>query len=175
MFKIKDRITHGIVTGVIAGTPDFIINALEHRAGLTGSTYAQMGANVFLPKGKLNNKGAKAIGMLANYILVGTTGVAFSYLLSATGRDKAVLKGIGCGMISWVLVYGMGTKVGLIVGNKKPSAHLFSLVDHVLFGSLLGLIAPRIGDDLLFPDSDKGKIGEQMPLIATGQDSEDRS
>ncbi len=113
--------------------------------------------------------------MLANYTLLGTAGVLFSYLLSVTGRDKAVLKGIGCGMISWVLVYGIGTNVGLIVGNKKPSAHLLSLVDHVLFGSLLGLIAPKIGDDSLFPDSDKGENGGQMPLIATGQDSDDRS
>lgn len=55
MFKIKDRIIHGMISGIIAGTPDTIINALEHRAGLTDLTYSQMGANVFLPKNKINS------------------------------------------------------------------------------------------------------------------------
>ena len=52
--------------------------------------------------------------------------------------------------------------------NQKPLAPLLSFVDHVLFGGLLGLIAPKIGDDSLFPDN-KQQTGTQ-PLIATGEE-----
>ena len=86
MLKIKDRILHGMITGIIAGTPDAIINALEYRAGLTDLTYGQMGANVFLPKSKINDKRAKFLGILANYTLIGASGTLFTYLLSVTGR-----------------------------------------------------------------------------------------
>lgn len=155
MFKIKDRIIHGMISGIIAGTPDTIINALEHRAGLTDLTYSQMGANVFLPKNKINNKKANCLGLLANYTMLGISGVLFSYLLSATGRDKALMKGVAYGIFSWLAIYGMGAKVGLMVESKKPLAPLLSFIDHVIFGSLLGLIAPKIGDDSLFPDRNK--------------------
>ena len=168
MLKIKDRILHGMITGIIAGTPDAIINALEYRAGLTDLKYGQMGANVFLPESKINDKKAKVLGILTNYTLIGASGTLFSYLLSATGRDKAVIKGIGYGILSWLAIYGMGAKVGLTVQTKKPLAPLLSFIDHVLYGGLLGLIAPKIGDDSLFPDN-KQQTGTQ-PLIATGEE-----
>jgi hypothetical protein len=62
----------------------------------------------------------------------------------------------------------MGAKVGLTVQTKKPLAPLLSFIDHVLYGGLLGLIAPKIGDDSLFPDN-KQQTGTQ-PLIATGEE-----
>ncbi|NLX92036.1 MAG: hypothetical protein GXZ07_10740 [Firmicutes bacterium] len=151
MTKIKDRIIHGIITGIIAGTPDTIINALEYRAGLTDVSYSQLGANVFLPTERINNKYARTTGLLANYAMLSISGILFTYLLSATGRDKALLKGIGFGILTWLTVYGMGAKVGLKVKPRKPLAPLLSFFDHVIFGSLLGLIAPRIGDDSIFP------------------------
>ena len=168
MLKIKDRIIHGMITGILAGTPDTIINALEHRAGLNDLTYSQMGANLFLPKDKIHNKKAHSLGLLANYTVLGASGVLFSYLLSATGRDRAVMKGISYGIISWLAVYGLGARIGLTVGTKKPLAPLLSFVDHAIFGCLLGLIAPKIGDDSLFPDSNKGGEEKQQPLFATG-------
>lgn len=171
MLKIKDRIIHGMITGIIAGTPDTIINALEHRAGLTDLTYSQLGANVFVPKSKINNKKALVPGLLANYTVISATGILFTYILSATGRDKAVIKGICFGILSWLAIYGIGVKVGLTVGSKKPLASLLSFVDHALFGSLLGLIAPKIGDDSLFPDSNRKGEKKQQPLVATGQET----
>lgn len=162
MTKISDRIIHGMITGIIAGTPDTIINALEHRAGLTDVSYSQLGANVFLPTEKVNNKYAGAVGLLANYTMLSVTGILFTYLLSATGRDKALLKGIGFGIFTWLTVYGMGAKVGLKIKTRKPLTPLLSFFDHVIFGSLLGFIAPRTGDDIMFPDR-KGKGEKQQP------------
>lgn len=173
MIKIKDRIIHGMLTGIIAGIPDTIINELEYRAGLTDLSYSQIGANLFLPKNKFKNNKAWVLGMLANFTMLSASGILFTYFLSATGRDKAVMKGIGYGIISWLAIYGIGTKVGLTVGSKKTSAPLLSFVDHVIFGGLLGLIAPKIGNDSFFPDSNrKGRKEKQQPIIATGQESE---
>ena len=152
MKKIKDRITLGAISGLLSGTPDTVINALEYRAGITDLTYGQMGANLFLTENKINTRVAQAAGYLANFSAVGAGGVIFAYLLSLTGRDHAVVKGVGLGLVSWLTVYGLGSKIGLSVKTKKPLAPVLSFFDHVLYGSLLGLITPKLGDETLFSD-----------------------
>lgn len=148
--KIKDRITLGVISGVIAGLPDTIINLLEHKAGITDLTYGHMGANVFLPHDKSHRPESLVAGYAANAALTGLTGILFSYLLSASGRDHAVLKGIGAGITFWMLVYGLGGKLGLTAKPKKTVAPILSLLDHILFGSLLGLITEKLADESLF-------------------------
>jgi hypothetical protein len=165
MLKIKDRITLGILSGVIAGIPDILINELQYRMGLTDLTYSQIGANVFYPKNSVNSQEARVVGLLANGLMIGVSGVLFAYLLSATGRDKAELKGLGFGLFSWLAIYGLGKKMGLSVKSQKPLTPLLSFIDHMLFGSLLGFITPRLGDESLFPDVKSGE--EKIPILST--------
>lgn len=150
MKNIKDRITLGVLSGLLAGTPDTLINALEYKAGITDLTYGQMGANLFLNENKINTREAQLAGYLANFSAISAGGVIFIYILSLTGRDYAILKGVGLGLISWLTVYGLGSKIGLSVKSKKPLAPVLSFFDHVLYGSLLGLITPKLSDETLF-------------------------
>ncbi len=154
LLKIKDRIVHGMISGILAGIPDTILNGLAHRAGLSELSYTKMEANIFLPQNRVNSKGAGLLGLMANYTLLGISGVGFSYLLAITGRDRALIKGIGYGLTSWLLFYGVAAKLGLPVTRKvkKPLTPLLSFVDHAIYGGLLGLIAPALGDDSLFPN-----------------------
>ena len=151
MIKIKDRVLHGIVTGIISGTPDTLLNLLQYRIGITDIKYSNMGANLFFPKNLIHNRLAQLTGMVANLILIGTAGVMYTFLLSLTGRDKALVKGIGFGFSLWVFVLGIGNKMGLIDKIKNPLSPLLSLIDHVIFGTLLGLIAPSLADQSMFP------------------------
>lgn len=173
MRKINDRVTLGAISGILAGIPDTVINAAERHAGLTDLTYGQMGANLFLPRGKEKPAEAQLAGYLANIVLTGLSGVAFTYLLSSTGRDRALLKGIGFGLVTWAAIYGLGARMGLQVEAKKPLAPLLSFIDHIIFGSLLGLITPRLAGDTIFPGGERVSPAAGEKADALPKDIED--
>lgn len=151
MKKIKDRIILGLVTSALSGIPGRLINAWEYDKGYTDIKYGQMAASLF-PQNQTNTPESKAIGGITNQINTGMAAIAVTYLLSATGRDKAIVKGMGVLATTWVGVYGLTSRLGLTVNNKKPLAHLLSFKDHLIFGGLCGLVAANLGDDSLFPD-----------------------
>ncbi len=168
MKKIKDRIILGAVCGLIAGAIGRATNAIEFKTGLTDITADQLGSGLFMPKrdAKANTIESKIIASLVNNTIVGVTGVIVTYILSVTGRDKAIIKGVGMGALQWVGIYGLMSRLGLTVKSKKPIAHILSFFDHAVFGATIGLLASKIGDDSLFPDKEVKK-SEKLPLVAT--------
>jgi len=169
MEKITDRVILGIVSGILAGTPDTIINSLEFRAGMTDVKYGQMGAGLFLKEKAVDSSKGKIVGQLANYTMISTMGVIITYVLSATGRDKAVAKGAGVGALTWVAINGIGAKMGLTNQSEKPLAPILGFFDHLLYGSLCGLIAANMGHSSLFPDGIER--GDALPLAGAGDAS----
>ena len=93
------------------------------------------------------------------------TGIVVSYLLSATGRDKAIIKGMGIGAILWIFINGLVIHLGLKIKSRKPMSPIFSFLDHIIFGSLAAFLVSKLGDDRLFPN--KGKSSEKIPLVNT--------
>lgn len=170
MFKIRDRVLLGIVTGIICGMPGRLMNAIEYHLGLTDVKYGQMASSLFLPKNKVNTSEAKIVASLTNHINISLTGILVTYLLSATGRDNAVVKGAGVGSTLWIVIYGLTARLGLNIASKKPLAPLLTFVDHAIFGALSGLFVSKFGHDSLFPDS-KIKEGEKLPLISAATDN----
>ncbi|WP_143824648.1 hypothetical protein [Natranaerobius trueperi] len=83
--------------------------------------------------------------------------IAFAYLLSRTGRDKAMFKGFGVGALAFVFIYGLTSKLKEFPQSEKPLAHLLSFLDHVTFGSFCGLLVSKLGDDLLFSKTQSKK------------------
>lgn len=102
------RIILGAVCGLIAGAIGRATNAIEYKAGLTDMRFNLPGASLFLPKkeAKANTIEGKIIASLVNNTTVGATGTMITYLLSATGRDKAMIKGAGFGAMQWVSISG---------------------------------------------------------------------
>lgn len=88
MFKIRDRILLGIITGVICGLPGRVTNAIEYQLGLTDVKYGQMASSLFLPKNKVNTREAKIVASVTNHINISMTGIFVTYLLSAIARLK---------------------------------------------------------------------------------------
>lgn len=153
MQKIKDRILLGIFSGLIGSVPGRLLNAVEYDLGLTDSTYGQMAAHQFISKNKINTPDGVLLGSVANELIALSTGIAITYTLSATGRDHALIKGMGVGSFYWFLLYGLSSQLGKTPKSKKPLSLLYSLVDHLIFGSTASIIISEFGDDSLFPDS----------------------
>ncbi|KUO49815.1 MAG: hypothetical protein APF76_00800 [Desulfitibacter sp. BRH_c19] len=169
MRKITDRIILGMVSGLIAGIPGRLINSAEYRAGYTDLRYNHLASSLFIPKNKTNSTEGKLLAAFVNNINVSSVGVVISYLLSATGRDKAVVKGMGVAAISWIMINGLVSNLGLKIKSKRPLSPILSLADHLIFGSLTGFLVSKLGDDSLFPDKE-GKGENKLPLISTNDD-----
>jgi hypothetical protein len=169
VIKIRDRILLGVLAGIVCGTPGRIFNDLEYHLKLTDVKYGQMAANLFLPKNKLNSPKARIIASLINQTNISLMGVMVCYLLSATGRDKAVLKGIGVGATAWTTIYGLTARIGLSVKTRKPLSPILSFIDHALFGTMCGLFVSKFGHDSLFPDNRIKNTREKLPLINFNQ------
>lgn len=151
--KIKDRIVLGAVSGLLAGVPGRLINAVEYKAGLTDLKYQQQATSLFIPKNKSGTLHGKILASLVNNTNVSITGVIICYLLSASGRDHAIIKGAGVGAFSWVIINGVVSNLGLKNKYKKPLSPILSFFDHVILGSLTGLLVSKLGDDSLFPET----------------------
>lgn len=166
LLKIKDRILLGILAGVICGIPGRVTNAIQYNKKLTDVKYGQMSANLFLPSSKVNTTEGRIVSSLVNNTMISITGILTTYVLSITGRDKAIVKGMGVVTSMWVAIYGLTARLGLSIKSKKPLGPILSYIDHAIFGALCGLFVSKFGDDSLFPDV-KIKPEEKLPLAFT--------
>ena len=157
MHKIKDRIFLGIVAGMLGSIPGRVLNKLEFELGLTDSRYEQMAASLFVTKKDAHKPRGKAVGKIANSLLANSVGIATTYILSATGRDYSILKGIGITSMAWQGIYGISTQAH-VRKSKKPLAALLSYLDHAVLGATTAIIVTKLGDDSLFPDINKERV-----------------
>lgn len=165
-YKIEDRIILGIVSGIIGGIPGRLLNAVQYNIGLSDVKYGQMAANLFLPTEVINSKYGKVTASLVNHSMISITGVLITYVLSATGRDKAVVKGAGIATVLWMSLFGLTARLGLAVKPKKPLAPVLSFIDHMTLGVFSSLISSNLGHDALFPDATIENEDYKLPLIS---------
>lgn len=168
MIRLKDRIVLGACCALLASLPPKLANTIEYRLGLTDEQYNKTGSSFLLPRDavKSNSTASKVVGSLVNNTTVGFSGVVLAYLLSMSGRDKAVLKGAGFGAIQWVGVWGLTGRLGLKVWSKKPLTHILSFIDHLIFGAGTAWLVSKLGDDSLFPDTRALGPEEKLPLVS---------
>lgn len=170
MEKIRDRVVLGIITGLIGAIPGRLLNAVEYNRGLSDAKYGQMAASVFVSGKAVNTPRGRLIGSVANLIIACTTGLTTTYLLSCTGRDYAAVKGIGVGTLYWFGLHGLTPRLGLAVKGKSNRTPLLSLIDHIIFGSLSGILASNLGHDSLFPDRKATVPEDKLPLLGAGSE-----
>lgn len=160
MRKIKDRILLGTVSGVLAGQAAKIVMGQVHTK--SHDYRFRTGASLFLPKKevKASTVESRIISSIMNNALTSASGILITYLFYFTGRDFALIKGAGIGVMQWIGIYGLLSKLELTIKSNDPTTHILSAVDHGFFGALTGLLVSKIGDDSLFPD---GKLPGSKP------------
>lgn len=151
--KIRDTILLGVIAGTLAGFPARLTNNTAYKLGLTDQKYGQMAASLFLPadKQKVHRREAQVVGFLADYINCGIMGVTVVQLLARTGRDNAILRGIGVSALAWMSLYGLTTRLKVAPPSRKPLSSILSFADHVIFGALCGWLVEKLGYGALFP------------------------
>jgi len=166
MIKIKDRILLGVVSGLIGSTPAKLINKIEHQKGLTVIRYNQIPMKLFTRQSTNTSRQGNTLAAIANGVNSGAIGVLMTYLFSATGRDHAVVKGMGLGAFAWVVLNGFIGSQMLKGKSKSPTPPILSFVDHIINGGTVGWLIAKLGDESLFPDTKALRRGEKLPTLA---------
>jgi len=103
---------------------------------------------------------------MANGASSGAFGVLVTYLLSVTGRDYAVIKGMGTGALMWVVINGFIGSQMLKQKSKNAIPPILSFINHLINASLCGFLISKFGDDSLFPDTKSLKREKKLPTIS---------
>lgn len=164
MAKIKDRIILGILGSLIAAIPGTSLDLIANKLRLSDYFYNHA-STLFLPRSKSNSLEGKIVSAFVNNITMCLMGVSTSYLLSATGRDKAIVKGSGVYAISWLTLNGFFYSKVLETKTKRPHSPIFSFLIHVISGAICGFSISKLGDDSLFPDIKITSRNTKLPLI----------
>lgn len=159
MQKIKDTILLGIVAGL---TGNALKNLGEHacnKMGMTQAAYPTIAGEAFMTKKQTKSNLGKTVGWLTDAALGAGLGVGYAYVLKFTGKDHALMKGVGYGHGAWTLFLGGSNKLMVNpVLPIDPKTMLSFYFSHTLYGIGLALGACAFGDKDLFSNEDIEKI-----------------
>ena len=106
---------------------------------------------MLVPAHKIYTVPGRVVGETANLLVGGAFSLPIIYLLSLTGKDKALLKGTASGIASWAIFYGALANMGLsTVRPAMPHTMISQLIGHAAYGATVSLIATGLGDQGLF-------------------------
>lgn len=135
---LKDYVTPGIIVGLLADLVKLAVNYILFQLKMTKVVFWQITATRFLDKEDLFKPVAYFIGAVADLTISAALGIIFVYLIYILGTKNLYIKGIGFGLIVWVLVFG--TLLSQTVREKlpqEPSGIVVTIFAHFFFGLAL--------------------------------------
>jgi hypothetical protein len=158
--KISDRLVLGGISGILGNLAMLLTISPAIKMKLAEFDGPTRTAGIFLPLSQVNKPMGQAVGYIANNVIAATLGTAAVYILSVTGKDKAVLKGSGFGLASWLFLYGMLGNVGVTaVKPSFPKTIISQAVSHMVFGAVTAYAATKIGNEDLFNGNIPLRVG----------------
>jgi len=164
MFKIKDRIILGAISGIVGGKAVRIMNKINYNIGVGDIRYNLMAAELFLPKKDTKKSQANLLGGLVNNINSAFFGIILTYLLGVTGKDYKIIKGMGIGTLTWIMIDGLIGSQILKIKSRKPLAPTVRLLEHLFGGAFIAALITKLGDESLFPPKIINTL-ERTPLV----------
>ena len=144
----KDPFVAGVLAAGLANT---IVNGLDffvYRMQLTEHPIWHLAASVYLPTTEAKTLIGRLIGVVTDYGVATGVGLILVYILYRTGTDHFYLKGMIGGFFSWLFIFGVIVRSGLVrLEPIDPATNLFHMFNHLLLGGLLGWLAHRFLPD----------------------------
>lgn len=155
MKKLKDPILLGIMAGLAGNLLKDLGNLFTTKKGMNDLTYSSMAGSLYMKKKDTKSNLGKKVGFLADMAVGAGLGVGYIYVLKFTGKDHALMKGVGYGHGAWTLLLGGTNKLGASkIFPLKPKTVLSNYLEHTLYGLGAYLVASKFGDDDLYAKED---------------------
>ncbi len=161
MNKIKDRVLLGTVAGLAGDIVKTVIDEISHKKKLSQRSFRETAAGVWVKKdSEAKSIKGQALGGLLDLGMSIAGGIGTAYLLTETGKDQLITKGIIAGI-------GLGSLVDFAISslpqNKiKPTdatSHLSYMASHAAYGLVTTFIVAKLGHPSLF---DKEPINDYL-------------
>lgn len=145
----RDSIIEGALAGVAANIAKEVLTWAMHFAGWVRYTFVHIAAGYFVDAKFLDSPVSLAIGFLNDFTVSAILGVFTLYLLKATGRDYAVIKGIGFGLLTYIIFYGLLMAMDVTRASLlTPLPNLLLFIPHVIFGGLTAFLLEHYAPSL---------------------------
>ena len=153
--KIKDPIILGIAAGLGGTLVKYLGNLVSRELGITNTSYQEIGAGIYMSARKARTPMGMVAGLFADAALGAGLGVGYIYVLKYTGKDHALIKGVGYGHGVWSLFLGGANLIGTAsILPLTPKSVISTYVEHALYGAGAALVATTLGDENLFKKED---------------------
>ena len=151
MKKIRDRLQLGVISGLAGVVVKDLVGGLLIKAGWAEEAGPQRAAGMLLPAYKIYTPLGRLAGKLADAAVGSLLGIVSVYMLSFTGKDRVVLKGLTSGALAWVGLYGVLSNMGATtVRTVQPKTVISEFISHAVYGVVTTTTASYLGADDLF-------------------------
>ena len=152
MNKINDRITLGIVAGLVGTIAKVLVDEISIKKKISQRSYRETAAGVWVQSRKqARSFYGQILGTLMDLGLSSLGSVMMVNLLTKGGKDHLLVKGtffgISFGSTVTAILSGFQTNK---VGPKDPQSNLSYVASNAIYGIVTTLVAAKLGDDLLW-------------------------
>lgn len=144
----RDSIITGALAGLLGNLGKEAVVWPLHWLGWVRYTFAHIAAGYFVEGKFINNPVSLATGFIADFTIAAFFGVLLLYLLRFTGKDYAILKGVGFGLVAYIIFYGLLMALDVTRASLlTPLPNLLLFIPHVIFGALTAYLLERFLSD----------------------------
>lgn len=176
MYKIKDRVLLGTLAGFTGDIVKTVIDDISNKKKLSQRSFRETAAGVWVKKGsEARSIKGQVLGGLLDLGMSIAGGIGTVYLLTETGRDHLITKGLISGI-------GLGSLIDFAIGtlpqNKiKPTdatSHLSYMVSHAAYGLVTTALVAKFGHPSLFDKQPANDYLEPTEITTEQQMQEQR-
>ena len=151
MLQIKDKITLGVFTGILANVIRNIIGSISYFIGLQDYHIWQFAASAYLEIEEAKSLRGIIVGSFTDYMIAALLGVIAVYFLLFVGLKNFIVKGLFIGGIAWLFVFTIAVRTGISRLNPNSfHGSLSFLFNHLLLGVLIVLFIKKYGKNVFF-------------------------
>ncbi|MGI6711157.1 MAG: hypothetical protein ACOX4L_00150 [Bacillota bacterium] len=150
--RIKDRVLLGFIAGTIGNTFKTTIDELSLRKRISKRSFRETAAGVWVSKKcEASNYKGQILGGLIDFGMSSIGGIGIVHLLSKTGKDHLVSKGILSGItIGSTITAALSAFPQNKVKPKDAASNLSYMFCHAIYGIITTFVAVGLGHPSIF-------------------------
>ncbi|WP_034629664.1 hypothetical protein [Desulfotruncus alcoholivorax] len=150
--KIKDRVLLGIISGFTGNIVKTIMDEALLSKKISKRSFRTAAAGVWVnKKSEATNLKGQVLGGLLDFGMAAVGGIGIVHLLSKTGRDYALTKGVLSGItLGSTITALLGALTQNGVKPKDAMSNLSYMATHAVYGAVTSIIITKLGDSSLF-------------------------
>ena len=110
-------------------------------------------SSVYFPEENLHTITGLIVGIFTDFTVAILLGIIIIYVLYYTGTESYLIKSTVIGLFSWLFAFGVVLQSNIVRVTPEENITVFAFfIGHLLIGFVVGLVAKKYGQGLLFFD-----------------------